>query len=242
MQTLVIAAALLWAGCFKLFARTARLAALQSGLSRLVGQERTVAAYKTLGALELGVAAGLLARPMIGGPVAVALCVGFLGYLAYTRVAAPASSCGCASAQTHPIGWRNFAYTGGLLAVSALWWLPTPPPVLIGEAIGLALITPDLDRYWLLPLRRLRVRLTHPLRDARSGEVPLLATVQQLQRSEAYRKVGAQLRSDVLDSWDEGEWRLLRYTIHIGQKAGNAIFAVPRLTDEPERVRLAIVE
>lgn len=242
MQAWVIAAALAWAGGFKLFARTARLAAARSGLSRLVGERRVVPAYKTLGALELAVAALLVVAPSMGGPAAIALCAGFLGYLAYTRVAVPSASCGCASAQTHPIGWRNFTYTGLLLGVSSAWWLPTPPIVLLGEAVALALITPDLDRYWLLPLRRLKVRLTHPLRDTRSQEVPLLTTVQQLQRSEAYRRVGAQLRSDVIDSWDEGEWRLLRYTIHIGQNAANAIFAVPRFTDEPERVRLAIVE
>jgi Methylamine utilisation protein MauE len=242
MQPLVIAAALVWAGCFKLFARTAPLAAAQSGLSHLVGQARVVPAFRALGALELTVAALLLVAPAIGGPAAILMFTGFVGYLAYTRVAAPASTCGCASAQTHPIGWRNFAYAGSLLAVSLLFWVPTPWPVVLAEALALALITPDLDRYWLYPLRRLRARLTHPLRDARSSEVPLLATVEQLQRSEAYRRVGAQLRSDVLESWDEGEWRLLRYTIHIGQNAANAVFAVPRLTDEPERVRLAIVE
>jgi hypothetical protein len=242
MQSLVIAAALIWAGSFKLFARTAPLAAMHSGLSRLVGQGRAVPAYRTLGALELLVAALLVLAPPIGGPVAVVLFTGFLGYLGYTRVATPSASCGCASAQTHPIGWRNFAYAGSLLLLSIIFWVPVPWPALVAEALALALITPDLDRYWLFPLRRLRARLTHPLRDARSDEVPLLATVQQLQRSEAYRRVGAQLRSDVVDSWDEGEWRLLRYTIHIGQNAANAVFAVPRLTDEPERVRLAIVE
>jgi hypothetical protein len=242
MQPLVIAAALAWAGCFKLFARTAPLAAAQSGLSRWVGQARVVPAYKTLGALELVLAVGLLVAPMPASLASAGLFAGFLGYLGYTRVAAPEASCGCSSARPSPIGWRHFAYTGGLLIVALLWWVVTPWPILVAEAVGLALITPELDRYWLLPLRRLRARLTHPLRDAHTGEVPLLATVQQLQRSEAYRRVGAYLRSDVVDSWDEGEWRLLRYTIHIGQNMANAIFAVPRLTDEPERVRLAIVE
>jgi len=242
MQPLVIAAALAWAGCFKLFARTAPLAAAQSGLSRLVGQARVVLAYRVLGAVELALAAALLVAPMPASLASAVLFTGFLGYLAFTRVAAPEASCGCASARPSPIGWRHFAYTGGLLIVALVWWVATPWPILVAEGVGLAMITPELDRFWLLPLRRLRARLTHPLRDAHTDEVPLLATVQQLQRSEAYRGVGAHLRSDVVDSWDEGEWRLLRYTIHIGQNAANAIFAVPLLTDEPDRVRLAIVE
>ena len=86
------------------------------------------------------------------------------------------------------------------------------------------------------------MRLTHPLQEATSEEVPLLATVQQLQRSEAYQRVGALLRSDVVESWDEGEWRLVRYTVTQDGRPANAIFAVPRLEDAPERVRLAIVE
>ncbi len=242
MQTLIIAAALLWSGCFKLFARMARLAALQSGLSRLIGQGRVVPVYRGLGVVELALAVALVVAPVPASLASAVLFTGFLGYLGYARVAAPESSCGCGSATPSPIGWRNFTYTGGLLVVSLLWWVATPWPVLVAEAVVLALVTPDLDRYWLFPLRRLRARLTHPLREARTDEVPLLATVQQLQRSEVYRRVGAQLRSDVVDSWDEGEWRLLRYTIHIGQKAANAIFAVPRFTDEPDRVRLAILE
>src|SRR5690349_11269861 len=108
MQSFVVAAALIWAGGFKLFARTARLAAAQSGLSRLVGEQRVQAAYKALGVLELAVAGLLLSLPSVGGPAAAVLFTGFLGYLAYTRVAAPQSSCGCSSARTNPIGWRNF--------------------------------------------------------------------------------------------------------------------------------------
>ncbi|MFF5073456.1 hypothetical protein ACFY2R_20225 [Micromonospora olivasterospora] len=70
-----------------------------------------------------------------------------------------------------------------------------------------AALSPELDRRWLLPLRQLRVRLTHPLRGG-SG-VPLLASVQQLQLSEAYRRVAPLLRSDVQEHWDDGEWRFV---------------------------------
>ncbi len=239
-MTAILAVALLWAGAFKLLSRKAPLAAAQSGLSRLVGTTHVVKAFRALGALELAVAVSLWVTPI----PAIALFTGFLGYLGYTRVVSPESSCGCTSARKAPIGWRSFAYAGGLLLVSlavlggasAGLWLSA------ALALALALVNPDLDRFWLIPLRKLKVRLTHPLQEATSGQTPLLATVQQLQRSEAYQRIGAHLRSDVVESWDEGEWRLIRYTVHHEGRHANAIFAVPRETDEPERVRLAIVE
>jgi hypothetical protein len=239
-MTIIIGFALVWAGAFKLLSRKAPLAAAQSGLGRLVGTTHVVKAFRALGALELAVAVSLWVTPI----PAIALFTGFLGYLGYTRLVAPESSCGCTSARKAPIGWRSFAYTGGLLLVGLviLGGVPAGAWVTAGAALALALVNPDLDRFWLIPLRRLKVRLTHPLQEAKTEETPLLATVQQLQRSELYRSIGAQLRSDVVESWEEGEWRLLRYTVLHEGKQANAIFAVPLLANEPERVRLAIVE
>ncbi|HCT77333.1 MAG TPA: hypothetical protein DGG94_23080 [Micromonosporaceae bacterium] len=239
-MTVILAVVLVWTGAFKLFSRKAPLAAAQSGLTRLVGTTHVVKAFRALGAIELAVAASLLVTPL----ASAVLFTGFLGYLAYTRLAAPGSSCGCASAQPSPIGWRNFTFTSSLLALSLMLFvdMSIPTVALMVVSLALALITPDLDQYWLYPLRRLKVRLTHPLKGAYTSEVPLHATVQQLQRSEAYQRVGSLLRSDVVESWDEGEWRLVRYTVQVDEKPANAIFAVPRLVDEPERVRLAIVE
>lgn len=239
-MTVIVAVALLWAGAFKLLSRRAPIAAAQSGLSRLVGTTHVVKAFRALGAVELAVAASLVVSPL----PAIALFTGFLGYLGYTRLVAPESSCGCTSARKAPIGWRNFAYAGGLLLLSlaALAEIAAPWWAAVAVAIVLAAVNPDLDRFWLIPLRHLKVRLTHPLQEATTDEVPLLASVQQLQRSEAYQRIGAQLRSDVVESWEEGEWRLIRYTVSQNGKPANAIFAVPRLDDAPERVRVAIVE
>ncbi len=239
-MTIIIGLALVWAGAFKLLSRRAPIAAAQSGLSRLVGTTHVVKAFRALGALELAVAAALPVTPL----PAIGLFTGFLFYLGYTRLVAPQSSCGCTSARKTPIGWRNFAYAGGLLLLSlaALADLAAPWWAVVAAAATLALINPDLDRFWLVPLRQFKVRLTHPLQEATTDEVPLLATVQQLQRSEAYQRIGAHLRSDVVESWDEGEWRLIRYTVSQDGKPANAIFAVPRHDDAPERVRLAIVE
>ncbi|GIH05800.1 hypothetical protein Rhe02_38670 [Rhizocola hellebori] len=239
-MTIIIGFALVWAGAFKLLSRRAPIAAAQSGLSRLVGTTHVVKAFRALGAVELVVAASLLVTPI----PAIALCVAFLAYLAYTRVLSPESSCGCTSARKTPIGWRSFTYTGGLLliGVGALAGLSAPWWGIVALAVALAAVNPDLDRFWLTPFRHLKVRLTHPLQEATSDEVPLLATIQQLQRSDAYRRVGALLRSDVVESWDEGEWRLVRYSVTHDGRPANAIFAVPRLTNHPERVRLAIVE
>jgi hypothetical protein len=106
---------------------------------------------------------------------------------------------------------------------------------------GAAVLSAEFDPAWLVPLRRLRVRLSHPL--AGTGfEVPLQSTVQQLQRSDAYRQVARLLVSDVREHWDEGEWRLLCYTARRDGRAATAVFAVPRLRYEPAAVRVALVD
>lgn len=253
LQPLVIGAVLLWSGGFKLLAPTAPIAAARSALRNLMGERRVVDAYRAVGLVEVAVAAGLLVPPSWPIPAAV-LSVGFLGYLGYGRLAAPESSCGCSSARTTPIGWRNFANAGFLLLASVAAiparesWAVTVGDrpvgalgVLLAEAAVVVTLNPDLDRYWLRPLRRLKVRLTHPLADAYSTEVPLEATVHRLQLSEAYRRVARLLRSDVLDSWDEGEWRIVRYALSYKDQRASAVFAVPRTGDDPDAVRVAVV-
>jgi hypothetical protein len=103
-------------------------------------------------------------------------------------------------------------------------------------------LSPELDRRWLLPLRRLYYRLRpNPLAGA-AHDLPLESTVTQLRNSDAYRRVAAALRSDVLDSWDEGDWRLVSYAARTGSGAGGtAVFAVPRLRYAPDAVRVAVV-
>jgi hypothetical protein len=218
-------------------------------LRTLLGQRWALPAYRAVGVAEIGVAVAALVLPVVP---AIALSVGFIGYLAYARVAAPESSCGCSSARPSPIGWRNFANAGFLLAISvsalagsgswlaALSWVAVP--VLVAEALAVLSLDGQFDRYWLMPLRRLKVRLTHPLATATTDVIPLHATVQTLERSPAFRTVGQALRSDVLESWDEGEWRLVRYTARFQDRPASAVFAVPRGQDAPDRVKVAVVD
>lgn len=254
LQPLLIGGVLLWSGGFKLFARTAPIAAAESALRDLVGQRWALPAYRAVGLTEVAVAAALLLPPSWPIPAA-ALSLGFLGYLTYGRLAAPESSCGCSSARQSPIGWRNFA-SAGLLLLASLAAIPAQGfwagtlgnrpakalAVLAAEAVVVVMLAPHLDRYWLRPLRRLKVRLTHPLAGAFSTEVPLHATVQQLQQSSAYQKLGTLLRSDILDSWDEGEWRIVRYSLSYKERTASAVFAVPRLADDPDSVRVAVLD
>lgn len=210
-------------------------------------------------AVVLAVAAG----------AATALTLGFLGYLGYARLFAPDASCGCVSARQAPIRWRQFARAGLLLAASASalavglgtgaagWAGGTGGqgwPVALADhpLTGVALVvlevlvvlglSPELDRRWLLPLRKLYFRLRpNPLAGA-AHDLPLESTVTQLRNSGAYRQVAAALRSDVLDSWDEGDWRLVSYAARTGAGAsGTAVFAVPRLRYAPDAVRVALV-
>jgi hypothetical protein len=251
LQPLVIAAWLVWSGGFKVLGRQAPVAAAGSALRTLLGQRWALPAFRAVGLAELAVATAVLVPPV--GPVpAIGLSLGFLAYLGYARVAAPQSSCGCTSARPSPIGWRSFTNAGLLLAISAFallgngFWLDALSAgamfVLIAQALLIVSLNGQFDRYWLMPLRRLKVRLTHPLASATTDTVPLHATVQTLERSPAFRTVGQALRSDVLESWDEGEWRLVRYTARFSDRPASAVFAVPRGKDEPERVKVAVVD
>ncbi|MEV0645057.1 MauE/DoxX family redox-associated membrane protein [Phytomonospora sp. NPDC050363] len=258
LQPLLIGGVLLWSGSLKLFSRFAAAEARRTALPGLVGENRAVGAYKALGVLELLIAAALIAPPplWIEPAAGAALSAGFLGYLAYAKVAAPTSSCGCMGAQPSRVGRRAFARAGVLLAASAaaLAWAPSTAwytsaadapvvfaAVLAAEALLVAGFSSELDHRWLLPLRRLHNRLTHPL--AGGGfEIPLDSTVTQLIRSGVYRHTAAALHSDLGEHWDEGEWRFLVYSARWDGRPATAVYAVPRLRYAPDDVRLAIVD
>lgn len=255
VQQVLLGGVLVWASGFKLVWRNAPAAARRSALKRLVGAERVVGAYRAVGVVELVVGLLLLAPPVlvVEAWLAVGLSVGMLGYLGYARVKAPGSSCGCLGEKHAPVGWRSLSRSvlmiaAGAVAVGAVAWWPSAivdspfatVGLLVVEVALLVALSPELDRRWLIPLRRWRVRLRHPLA-AQSFEVPLDSSVQQLIKSDAYRTVSAQLRSDLLDHWDEGEWRILTYSARAEDGPATAVFAVPRLDYRPADVRVALV-
>ncbi|NUT33362.1 MAG: hypothetical protein HOV79_09825 [Hamadaea sp.] len=257
LQPLLIAAVLLWSARAKLFSRYAEAHARRSALAPLLGENRALPAYRLLGGVEAALAAALLVPGLLlaEAVAAAALSTGFLAYLAYARIKAPDSTCGCMGAQSAPVNGRSFGRAGVLLA-AALTALAADGSWLAGLAdrpvLGLALLvaegaavvafSPELDRHWLLPLRRLHARITHPLASPGSFDVPLDSTVEQLQRSSAYRELAPSLRSDVREHWDEPGWRILVYSARYAGREGSAVFAVPRLTYAPETVRAAIVD
>ncbi|WP_248962884.1 MauE/DoxX family redox-associated membrane protein [Sphaerisporangium perillae] len=247
LQPYVIGLFLLWAGLVKLFGRRLRAQAGQSALARLVGPARAVPAFRLIGVLELAVAAALLLPPVLPleGAAATGLCAGFLAYLTYARRAAPTSSCGCLGAHSRPVDRRGFARAGLLLAASvvAVWARPYPidPPLAVvglAEAAALLLLSPELDRHWLVPLRRLLVRLRRPLAAPSPQDVPLEVTLRLLYLSPAYCSASARLTSDVLDVWDEDGLRFVVY----GAGGATAVFAAPLSGDDPAAVRVALIE
>ncbi|ASW57560.1 hypothetical protein CIK06_09585 [Plantactinospora sp. KBS50] len=256
VQPLLVGAVLIWSGYVKLFSRRAAAAAGRTALAPLLGQGRAVPAYRLLGGVELALGAVLVLppAPRVEALAATALAAGFLGYLGYARRAAPTSSCGCLSTRRTPITWRGFARAGLLLVAGLLATVAAPATwsasaaahplasvaVLVVEAAAVLGLSAELDRAWLLPLRRLRARLTDPLRGG-SG-VPLLASVQQLQLSQAYRQVAALLTSDVRDHWADGQWRIVCYAARYQSRPATAVFAVPQARFEPETVRVALVD
>jgi len=251
-QQAVVGGVLLWASWFKLVHRNASANARRSVLARIVGTERVGAAYRAVGVVEALLGLMLLAPPVLAveAYAAAALSVGMLGYLAYGKRKAPDSSCGCLGEKHAPVRVRGFLRAGLLLVLSVFaatateWWPVNSPFATVGLVIvELALVvalSPELDRRWLLPLRRWRVRRSHPLA-THAVAVPVESTVRQLWTSAAYRSVVEQLSSDLLDHWDEGEWRLLTYAARTPSGQATAVFAVPRLAYEPDRVRVALV-
>ncbi|WP_199561901.1 MauE/DoxX family redox-associated membrane protein [Micromonospora deserti] len=255
LQPLVVGAVLIWSARVKLFSRHAAAAADRSALVPILGQRRALPAYRLLGGVELTLGALLLLPPVLRleAVAAAVLAAGFLAYLTYARRAAPASSCGCLSASPTPVSGRSLARAGlllmaGGLAASATGGWPAAlagrpvaaMAVLLAEVAAVVALSPELDQGWLLPLRRLRARLTHPLRGG-SG-VPLLATVQQLQLSDAYRRVAPLLRSDVREHWDDGDWRFVGQAARYQGRPVTAVFAVPLADPQPDAVRVAVVD
>jgi len=234
-----------WTGLAKLTSRTLLRTASESALMRVLHDVGKVAlALRALGAVEVGLAAALLAntgRPA-PGVAAAALGVGFLGYLGYARVTAPDSSCGCSGGTETPITWRAFAraglvVAGGLLAAVATgaWWSAVADRPLAAVGIGaagltvIAALSTDLDHLWLLPLRRAKLRLLgHPLGgiDATAWPVPVAATVELLERSLAWGAAAPVVRSALIEHWDHEGWRLLRYAGVCDARPVSVVFAV----------------
>jgi hypothetical protein len=242
-QPYVIALFLAWAGLLKLFSRRMRAQAGQTALARLTGAARAVPALRLAGVIELAVAAALLIPPVspLDGVAAALVSAGFLAYLAYAAVAAPTASCGCLGAHSHPVNVRAFARAGLLLAASvlAIGAQPHAPvaALALSEAVILLALSAELDRHWLIPLRRLLVRLRSPLAVPAGRDVPLGASLHLLYRSPAYCSASAQLTSDVQDTWDEDGLRFVVF----GARERTAVFAIPLHGHDPSAVRVALV-
>jgi hypothetical protein len=227
----LVAGVLVWAAVFKF-----RGGSQRSALSRLVGKERVVAAFRVIGVVELVLAAALFTP--VGQWATFAWFLGMLGYLSWAKVAEPESSCGCLSEKFAPVGVRALArallLAGMVVTADLLPWYSVFP-----AAVFVFLLSAELDDYWLFPLRRLKVRLRHPLAGGEFA-IPVTSTVQQLHKSATYQSVYPILRSDLLDTWDEGEWRILTYSAERDGERATAVFAVPRDRYEPEAVRFAL--
>ncbi len=253
LQPLLVGIVLAWSSYGKLFGRNLAERARRTALARVVGDDRAPAAFRAVGVVELSIGTALLLPPVWTAEVVAAclLAAGFVAYLGYVRVVAPESSCGCLGSAALPVSSRSIARAAMLLAATVLalttrqgWWTVEPALVVVlaAELAVFVALSGELDLYWLLPLRRLRVRLTHPLAGTVSDEVPLGASVEQLQSGPAFRAVGAMLRSDVREHWDDGEWRFVSYTASYQGRTATAVFSVPKLKYDPDAVRVAIVD
>jgi hypothetical protein len=248
-QPLLIGLLLLWSSYGK-FANADQ--AERTALPRLVGESRAKAAYRTVGGIEALVALALLLPPAltVEAVAAAVLAAGFTGYLIYAKIVVPEASCGCLSASEKPIGRRAIGRALLLLATAAAaipasadWWSAGPAAVvLVPEAAAFVMLSAELDRYWLLPLRRFRIRLSHPLAGTATDTAPLSATQRRLLLSPAYRSVDGLLRSDIRDYWDDEDWRFVSYTARYDGRPATAVFAVPHHDSAPESVRVAVVD
>ena len=230
LAPVVLAVLLGWTGAWKLFGSRVVQQAPKTALARMLrSSERAALVLRGTALVELVLAAGLLAFPAYPLPgVATALLgAGFTGYLGYGLVIAPESSCGCTASEAAPVTWRSFARAGVVLAggtaaatSSTAWWVTvverpaTSLALLAVGAAGLVVLSVDPDRWWLLPLRRTRLRVFgHPLAGKAAGErVPVAATVELLENSLAWQAASPVVRSGLLDHWEEAGWRFLLYS------------------------------
>jgi hypothetical protein len=195
---IVLGLALGWSGLAKL-----RRPDGESALVELLPDARRVrVVLRGLGAVEVLV--GLAAAAGVGAPAA-ALGVGFLGYLTWARRAAPDRSCGCGATRYTPVTWRSYVrvglvVAGGLAAGAGL------APAAVGLVV-LALV----DERWVLPARRLALRLGGHPHALPPQDVPVAATVELLETSLAWHQAAGIVRSGLLESWDADGWRFLRY-------------------------------
>lgn len=246
-QPLLIGLLLLWSAYGKFAAPDQ---ADRTALPRLVSHAR--AAYWALAGIEALIGLALLLPPFwaIEAVAAGVLAVGFTGFLVYSKVVVPGASCGCAGKSARPVGSRAIARALLLLATALAaafgsdgWWSAGAGlAVLVVEAAVFAMLSAELDRYWLLPLRRLRVRLSHPYAGTASDDAPLAATQRRLLLSPAYRAVDGWLRSDIHDYWDDDGWRYVSYAAAYDGRKATAVFAVPHQDSAPESIRVALVD
>jgi hypothetical protein len=224
----------------------------RTALPRLIGESQAINAYRTVAGIEGLIALTLLLPPSwaIEAFAVVALSVGFTGFLIYSKVVVPEASCGCAGKSAKPVGRRAIARALLLLATAAVattasttWWSAGPGVlVLVVEAAVFVMLSAEHDRYWLLPIRRFRTRLSHPYAGTASSTAPLAATQRRVLLSPAYRAVDGMLRSDIHDYWDDDDWRYLSYIARYDGRRATAVFAVPHQVSTPESVRVAVVD
>jgi hypothetical protein len=245
LAPLLLGALLGWAGIAKLVDRTPPEP--DSALMRMLRDPRRVAlALRALGAVELAMAAVLLARPTwpVAGWAAAALGAGFVGYLGWARAVAPGSSCGCTGARHSPVTVRSFlraglVVLGGLAAATAEqpWWAvvvdrPVPAGAYLAAAVlALGALSGDLDELWLLPMRRARFRLLgsplqNPAHRPAGGPVPVAASVELLEQSLAWQVTAPIVRSALLEHWDLDGWRFLRFTGVTDGRPVTVVFAL----------------
>ena len=252
-QPLFLAGVFGWSGTSKTLGGDLGGRVAGTALHRLLGGRLAPAAYFVLGVAEIALAVSLLVEP--GRPSAVAAALmsgGFLTYLGYAAVAVPQATCGCLSKRKVRQSWRGFARAGLLMASAVVaatgapaWWHRPPllamVVVLVCETALFITLSAELDNLWLYPLRRLRVRLTHPLAGA-PDVVPLQASVSALLRSDAWRETSHLVASDILEHWDADGHRILVYNARTPDGAGGtAVFAVP-LDGDASAIRFALID
>jgi hypothetical protein len=108
-QPLLIGLLLLWSSYGKF---TGAEQARRTALPRLVGESRAVSAYRLVGVAEAVIGTALLVPPawIVEAVAAVALAVGFTGYLVYAKIVVPRRPAAASARRPNPLaGGRSVA-------------------------------------------------------------------------------------------------------------------------------------
>jgi hypothetical protein len=255
-QALVLGIIFAWAGIWKVVFPQARQLARKSALAKVLPTpDMAQAAHIAVGAIEIIVAALLLAPPQRwwAARIATALAVGFLAYIALAWKVAPETSCACMGGRPTPLSRRALARAGAILLLTILAWpanaywgaallgAPWLALVIVAELLALWALSPEFGSLGVTLQRRFVRAARLRLNPSCAGIALDWAHVENELRRTSQFNAFARYIVDPADQWREECAGFIAYNAVYRDQPATAIFTFPVLYDATE-VSAALVD